>query len=85
MPQDVFEPQGYTVPSEELTKSVEVPELQSMLGKRMLYNNERMVKVLGIQLHPVENSIIDTCYSLIELGLAEKTPGYLGHPSARSI
>ena len=82
---DEFEPQGYTVPSEELPKSVEVPELQSMLGKRMLYNNERMVKVLGIQLRPVENSLIDTCYSLIELGLAQKTPGYLGHPSTRSV
>ena len=81
---DEFEPQGYTVPSEELPKSVEVPELQRMLGKRMQYNNERMVKVLGIQPRPVEDSIIDTCYSLIELGLAQKTPGYLGHPSTRS-
>ena len=82
--QEEFQPQGYTVPSQELPKSVEIPELQSMLGKSVQYNNERMVKVLGIQPRPVEDSIVDTCYSLIDFGIAEKTPGYLGHPSTRS-
>ena len=81
---DEFQPQGYTIPSEELPKSVEIPELKPMLGKVIQYNNERMVKVLGIQPRPVENSLIDTCYSLIDLGLVERTSGYLGHPSTRS-
>ena len=81
---DEFQPQGYTIPSEELPKSVEIPELKAMLGKVMRYNNERMVKVLGIQPRPVKDSLIDTCYSLIDLGLAEKTVEYLGHPSTRS-
>ena len=83
---DEFQPQGYTIPSEELPKSIEIPELGPMLGKVVQYNNERMVKVLGIQPRPIEDSLIDTCYSLIDLGLAdlEKTSKYLGHPSTRS-
>ena len=81
---DEFQPQGYTIPSEEVPKSVEIPELKALLGRSAHYNNERMVKALGIQPRPVEQSLIDTCYSLIDLGLAEKTPGYLGHPSTRS-
>jgi nucleoside-diphosphate-sugar epimerase len=81
---DEFQPQGYTIPSEEVPKSVEIPELAPMLGKVMQYNNERMVKVLGIQPRPVEESLIDTCYSLIDFGLTEKTSEYLGHPSTRS-
>ena len=43
-----------------------------------------MVNDLGIQPRPVEESIIDTCYSLVDLGIAKRTPGYLGHPSTRS-
>ena len=81
---DEFQPQGYSIPSEELPKSVEIPELKPWLGKVMQYNNERMVKVLGIQPRPVKDSLIDTCYSLIDFGLAEKTVEYLGHPSTRS-
>ena len=81
---DEFQPQGYTIPSEELPKSIEIPELKPMLGKVVQYNNERMVKVLGIQPRPVKDSLIDTCYSLIDFGLAEKTAEYLGHPSTRS-
>ena len=81
---DEFQPQGYTIPSEELPKSIEIPELAPMLGKVVHYKNERMVKVLGIQPRPIEDSLIDTCYSLIDFGLAEKTSEYLGHPSTRS-
>ena len=77
---DEFQSQGYTIPTQVLPKSVDIPDMKRMLGKRVLYNNERMVKVLGIQPRAVKESIIDTCYSLIELGLAEKTPGYRGHP-----
>ena len=79
-----FQPQGYPIPSEELPKSTEVPELKPMLGKVTRYNNERMVKALGIKPRPIEDSLIDLCYSLIDLGLAEKTPEYHGHPSTRS-
>ena len=53
------------------------------LGKNLQFSNDRMVSELGIQPRPVKESIIDTCYSLIDLGIAKKTPGYLGHPSKR--
>ena len=59
-------------------------ELYSSLGKNIEYSNERMVSELGIQPRSVEESIIDMCYSLIDLGIAKKTPGYLGHPATRS-
>ena len=87
-----FRPQGYKIPSKNLPKPLVwvgklfIPTLKavySTLGKRVQYSNERMVSELGIQPRPVEESIIDTCYSLVELGLAKKTPGYLGHPSTR--
>ena len=35
-------------------------------------SNEHMVSDLEIQPRPVEESIIDMCYSLIDLGIAKK-------------
>ena len=87
-----FQPQGYKIPSKNMPKPLVwvgklfVPSLKvvyATLGKRMQYNNERMVNDLGIQPRPVEESITDLCYSLVELGLVKKTAGYLGHPSTR--
>ena len=87
-----FRPQGYKVPSKNMPKPLVwvgklfVPSLRGIyasLGKRIQYSNERMVNDLGIQPRPAEESIFDLCYSLVELGLAKKTPGYLGHPSTR--
>ena len=87
-----FEPQGYKIVSRDLPKVVVwigkffssmMKELYHSLGKNLKFSNERMVSELGIQPRPVEESIIDMCYSLIDLGIARKTPGYLGHPSKR--
>ena len=88
-----FRSQGYKITSRDLPKAVvwvgkffstTMKELYASLGKNIEYSNERMVSDLGIQPRSVEESIIDTCYSLIDLGIAKKTPGYLGHPSKRS-
>ena len=88
-----FRPQGYKITSRDLPKAVVwvgkffsamMKELYASLGKNIEYSNERMVSELGIQPRPVEESIIDTCYSLVDLGIAKKTPGYLGHPASRS-
>ena len=88
-----FRPQGYKITSKDLPKAVvwvgkffsaTMKELYVTLGKNIEYSNERMVSELGIRPRPVEESIIDTCYSLIDFGIAKKTPGYLGHPSKRS-
>ena len=87
-----FGPQGYKIGSMNMPKplvwvgKIFIPSLRGVyrsLGKRILYSNERMVSDLGIQPRPVEESLIDLCYSLIDLGLVKKTRGYLGHPSTR--
>ena len=87
-----FGSQGYKVPSKNMPKPLVwvgklfIPSLKGVyraLGKTIQYNNERMVSDLGIQPRPAEESIIDLCYSLVELGLVKKTRGYLGHPSMR--
>ena len=87
-----FRPQGYKITTRTAPKVVlwvskffdsGVKQIYSSLGKNIQVSNDRMVNELGIHPRPVEKSIIDTCYSLVDLGLAKKTPGYLGHPSTR--
>lgn len=87
-----FRPQGYKISTKNLPKVVMwvgkffdsgIKQLYANLGKNVKMSNERMINELGVQPRPIEESVLDTCYSLIELGLARKTPGYLGHPSTR--
>ena len=87
-----FGPQGYKIASKNMPKPLVwvgklfIPSLKGVyqaLGKTIQYNNEQMINNLGIQPRPAEESLIDLCYSLIELGLVKKTRGYLGHPSTR--
>ena len=47
------------------------------LGKHLHYNTENMKTVLGITPRPVKETIIDMCYSMIEMGLIGKTPEYI--------
>ena len=70
-----FRPQGYKITSRDLPKAVvwvgkffsaAMKELYANLGKNIEYSNERMVSELEIQPRPVEESIIDTYYSLID-------------------
>lgn len=87
-----FKPQGYSVPSMSLPKFVAwvgkffdpgVKNTYPFIGKVARYNNEKMVRELGITPRPMKDTIVDTCYSLIELGVVRKTPRYLGPPSTR--
>ena len=87
-----FGPQGYNIVSRTVPNVLvwvgkffnnTLKELYPCLGKSVQYSNERMVSELGIHPRPIEESIIDLCYSLIDLRLAKKTPGYLGRPSTR--
>ena len=55
--------------------------LYPALGKHLQYNTDMMRNVLGITPHPVNETIIDTCCSLIELGMVKKTPQYLERQS----
>ena len=87
-----FTPQGYKVPTKQLPKiglwvakffDSTAKMLYPHLGKVIQWSNERMKGELGVHPRPLKETLIDTCYSLIELGIAKKTLGYLGHPSTR--
>ena len=83
-----FRPQGYKVPTRtgpnflfhimalfnEVAKRL-VPDL----GRKTEYDNSRLRNVLGITPIPVEKSILDMCYSMIETGRVKKTPEYKGN------
>ena len=87
-----FHPQGYNVPTKTIPKAVawvgkffdaDLKALYPGIGKRIVYSNEKMRSELGVQPRPARESIIDTCYSLVELELVHRTQGYLGPPSSR--
>ncbi len=89
---DEFQPQGYKVPTKNIPKALlwvgkffdpSIKQIYPLVGKTARLSNERMVNELGVTPRPMEESIIDTCYNLVDMGLARKTPGYLGHPSKR--
>ena len=87
-----FKPQGYKVGSKGMSKAViwaakfinsGAKMTYQMLGKQMNLSNEKMKGELGIQPRPVKETLIDVAYSAIEIGVVEKKPRYLGHPSTR--
>ena len=87
-----FHPQGYKIPSWTIPKalmwlgkffSVQMKILYPSVGKRVRYNNEKMLTELGVKPRPARESLIDACYRLVELGLVDRTPGYLGPPASR--
>ena len=87
-----FKPQGYKVPSGSLPKPLlwlvslfdkQAKGIYPFVGKAVRFKNDKMVAELGITPTPLKDTMIDTCYSLIELGVIRKTPRYLGHPSTR--
>lgn len=88
-----FKPQGYNkIPSMNIPKCVawvgkffdpSTKNIYPSIGKVTRFNNEKMVRELGVEPYPLRDTIIDTCYSLIEMGLVGKTSQYLGHPSTR--
>ena len=59
--------------------------LLPMIGKNVELVNAKMINELGIQPQPVKKTILDTAYSLIELGLVEKKSKYNGTPMADKI
>ena len=52
--------------------------LYPSIGKHLTFVNDKLINELGIQPHEREQSIVDTCYSLIEFGLVKKTTKYHG-------
>ena len=89
-----FKPQGYKVPTKVLPKAAiwmgkwldsGARSVYKAIGKSLKWNNEKMKGELGIEPRPVNETIIDACYNLIDFGIVKKTRGYLGHPSTRPV
>ena len=59
--------------------------LRTFTGKnlKLMISNKRMISELGIQPRPVEESIIDVCYSLIDLGLVIKIDSWMSWTSVK--
>ena len=82
-----FKPQGYNIPTmvapyaflwlaSFVDKSVRL--LLPTVGKVTKLNNQRMVSILGVTPRPMEETLIQMCYSMIETGKIKKTTGYKG-------
>jgi nucleoside-diphosphate-sugar epimerase len=89
---DEFKPQGYKIGVKNLPKAAmwaaklfnsQAKMMYTMVGKKFNYSNEKMKGELGVEPNPAKDTIIDTGYSIIEMGIVPKKPGYLGHPSTR--
>ena len=80
-----FQPQGYKLPSWTLPKpgvwilgffNKTVKMIYPTIGNVITLSNEKMVAELQITPRPVEESIIDSCYALIEKGVVQALSGY---------
>ena len=89
---DEFKPQGYKIGVKNLPKAAmwaaklvnsDAKVMYTMLGKKLDYSNEKMKGELGVEPRPAKETLIDTGYSMVEMGIIPKKPGYLGHPSTR--
>ena len=82
-----FFPQGYKSVTWKIPKFIawivskfndEMSIIYPGIGKKMTFVNDRMVNELEIQPRTIEETLIDTAYSLIEFGLVKKTSQYHG-------
>jgi dihydroflavonol-4-reductase len=83
-----FEPMGYKVTHKDMYTftawlvsyfSTDVNGMYERWNIKFSINNDKATKELGIKFRPVNESIIDTCYSLINHGLVEdKRPKGVG-------
>ena len=80
-----FSPQGYKIPHLPMPKlvvwlakffSAPARAIYPGVGKTIIYDNNKMKQELGIEPIDASQSVIDTCYSLIESGVVQKTQGY---------
>ena len=91
--QDEFKLQGYKVSTLPLPKAgmwvakffdATIKEMYQYVGKTILYSKERM-EALGVEPYSLRDTILDTCYSIIELGLVKKTQRYTGQKSSLPV
>ena len=84
-----FGQQGYKIPSWVMPKfglriisvfDSTVRRLYPAVGNILLFSNEKMKSELGIEPRDPKETVIDSCYGLIEQGAVVKTPQYHGPP-----
>ena len=82
-----FGPQGYKVGTKKVPKllawvgskfSPEMKNVYPAVGKKVIYDNKKMVEELGIKPLTAKESCIDSGYNVIELGLVPKKEQYHG-------
>lgn len=82
-----FSSQGYSVSTLQLPKCVlwlasqwnsSLEPVVTLVGKKSYFDTSKMKDLLGITPIPVRDSIIDTCYSLIEKGHVVRKKKYRG-------
>ena len=87
-----FQSQGYNIVTCTVPKSLlwgmkffdhSVKVAYPGVNKKHSWSNECMKNELGVTPRSINQSVLDTCYSVIELGLATKTQGYVGPPEKR--
>ena len=80
-----FEHQGYKIGKRKLPKFVawfgsffsnEFKMVLPMIGKNVKFDNTKMINELGIRPRQAKETVLDTAYSLIEIGLVEKKSSY---------
>ena len=83
-----FRRQGYKIPTRTAPNFFfhivalfdgTVKRILPALGNKSEFDNSRLRNVLGITPIPIQKSILDMCYSLIETGRVKKTPEYRGN------
>lgn len=62
--------------------NAEMKTLYPNVGKKVIYDNKKMVEDLRIQPRTAKESFIDCGYSVIELGMVMKTEKYHGPNAA---
>ena len=80
-----FQPLGYSIPKTYMPYAMMWSLARIDFGAKLFlptigveehYDNTRMTQVLGVQPTPVQKTVFDMCYSLIEKGVVHKTPEY---------
>ena len=86
-----FRSQGYNVPRRVAPNflirfsscfSAQARTTLPYLGKHLKINNDRMIKVLGIEPSDISKAVVAMAYSLVEAGIVKRTPQYHGRKSA---
>ena len=89
-----FNSQGYNVPTRKAPKFLlwlgslfkqDIRAAYPYVGIPWNANNGRMKNVLGLEPISIAESVVEMAYSMIELGMVTKAPGYKGRKSKEDV